>query len=177
MSTVKQALSGLGTIMQLAWVPKDFDAAVRYWTETMGVGPFFHLKHIQTEATHYRGQPVDLDFSVAIAYWGDMQIELIQQHNDAPSIYKTWLDAGREGMHHVCLMVDSMAQARATCREAGAEVMQEVWLPGGGEAIYVDAGGGLIELIDIPKESYAFFDIMKSAAAQWDGTNPLRVVD
>ncbi|MNC79308.1 hypothetical protein D3C75_1317500 [compost metagenome] len=55
--------------------------------------------------------------------------------------------------------------------------MQEVWLPGGGEAIYVDAGGELIELIDFPKESYGFFDLMKSAAAQWDGSNPLRVVD
>ncbi|MOA32562.1 hypothetical protein D3C78_1537940 [compost metagenome] len=74
-------------------------------------------------------------------------------------------------------MVESMEQARATCRAAGAEVMQEVWLPGGGEAIYVDAGGELIELIDFPKESYGFFDLMKSAAAQWDGSNPLRVVD
>lgn len=171
----RQTLSGLGQIMQLAWVPRDFDAAVRYWTETMSVGPFFELQHIQTESTCYRGEPVDLDFSVAIAYWGDMQIELIRQHNNAPSIYKTWLDDGREGLHHVCLKVN-MAKARALCREVGAEVMQEVWLPGGGEAIYVEAGGGLIEMIDFPEEHYAFFDVMKQEAARWDGSDPIRAV-
>lgn len=171
----KQKIHSLGQIMQLAWVPRDFDTALRYWTETMGVGPFFELQHIQTERTQYRGEPVELDFSVAIAYWGDMQIELIRQHNDAPSIYKTWLDAGREGLHHVCLKVD-MQQAREVCREAGAEVMQEVWLPGGGEAIYVEAGGGLIEMIDFHEEHYAFFETMRQEAATWDGSDPLRVI-
>ncbi|MCO6056890.1 VOC family protein [Pseudomonas sp. MOB-449] len=171
----KQAIAGLGKVMQLAWVPRDFEAALDYWTRTMGVGPFFELPHIQTERTHYRGAPVDLDFSVAIAYWGDLQIELIRQHNRAPSIYQTWLDAGREGLHHVCLQVD-MARARALCQEQGAEVMQEVWLPGGGEAIYVDAGGELIEMIDFPAEQYGFFEVMKQAALDWDGADPLRVV-
>lgn len=176
MKALPKSIAGLGQIMQLAFVPKDFDAAVRYWTETMGVGPFFDLQHIQTEKTLYRGKPVNLDFSVAIAYWGDMQIELIRQHNDAPSIYTSWLAAGREGLHHVCLVVDGMAQARRICQAAGAEVMQEVWLPGGGEAIYVDAGGGLIELIDFPKEHLEFFDVMKQEAARWDGSDPIRVV-
>jgi len=167
-------ISRLGNIMQLAWVPRDFDAALRYWTDTMGVGPFFELQHIQVEACKYRGQPVNLDFSVAIAYWGDMQIELIRQHNDAPSIYQSWMAQGREGLHHVCLVVESMQQARATCAAAGAEVVQEVWLPGGGEAIYAEIEGQLIEMIDFPAENLAFFDDMKAAAANWDGRDPVR---
>lgn len=171
----KNAIAQLGTLMQMAWVPKDYDAALRYWTEKMGVGPFFELNHIQTEKTLYRGAAANIDFSVAIAYWGDMQIEIIRQHNDAPSIYKTWLDAGREGMHHVCIQVD-MVKARQVCADVGAEVMQELWLPGGGEAIYVDAGGELIEMIDFPAENLAFFEQMKAAARTWDGSEPVRVV-
>ncbi|MEH6386802.1 MAG: VOC family protein [Pseudomonas profundi] len=172
----KNLISQLGTIMQLAWVPKNYDATLHYWTETMGVGPFFDMQHIQVDACKYRGQPVELDFSVAIAYWGDMQIELIRQHNDAPSIYQRWLEQGHEGMHHVCLVVDNMDQARATCAANGAEVMQEVWLPGGGEAIYVDAGGLLVEMIDFPTEHMAVFDDMKAAAASWDGNDPVRLL-
>lgn len=172
----RSLIARLGRIMQLAWVPKDYDATLQYWTDIMGVGPFFDMPHIQVEACHYLGQPVDLDFSVAIAYWGDMQIELIRQHNDAPSIYQRWLEQGREGLHHVCLVVDSMAEARALCAEAGAQVLQEVWLPGGGEAIYVDLGGLMVEMIDFPAEHLAVFADMRAAAENWDGRDPVRIL-
>ncbi|WP_185267049.1 VOC family protein [Halopseudomonas xiamenensis] len=172
----RQLISRLGRIMQLAWVPSDYDAALRHWTETMGVGPFFEMNHIQVDSCHYRGQPVALDFSVAIAYWGDMQIELVRQHNNAPSIYQSWLEQGREGLHHICLKIDNMVEARALCADADAEVMQEVWLPGGGEAIYVDLGGLMVEMIDFPEESLAVFAEMKTAADNWDGSAPVRVL-
>lgn len=169
-------ISRLGRVMQMAWVPTDYDATLRHWTETMGVGPFFDMQHIQVEACKYRGQPVDLDFSVAIAYWGDMQIELIRQHNNAPSIYRSWLEQGREGLHHICLVVENMTEARARCAEAGAEVLQEVWLPGGGEAIYVDLGGLMVEMINFPEAHMAVFADMQAAAANWDGSDPVRVL-
>ena len=179
MSTHQTLISRLGTVMQMAYVPEDMDGALRYWTETMGVGPFFKLANIQVDAARYKGEPASIDFSVYIAYWGDMQIELIEQYNDAPSIYKSWRSEGREGLHHICIVVEDMARARAVCAEAGATVMQEIWLPGGGEAIYVDAGGGpgsLIEMICFPPESYAFFDLMRAAARNWDGSEPVRAV-
>jgi len=179
MSTSQALISRLGTVMQMAYVPEDMDGALRYWTETMGVGPFFKLANIQVDAARYKGEPASIDFSVYIAYWGDMQIELIEQYNDAPSIYKSRRSEGREGLHHICIVVEDMARARAVCAEAGATVMQEIWLPGGGEAIYVDAGGGpgsLIEMICFPPESYAFFDLMRAAARNWDGSEPVRAV-
>lgn len=179
MNDSKALISQLGTVMQLAFVPADMDAALRYWTETMGVGPFFRISNIQVEWSKYRGQPVELDFSVYIAYWGDIQIELIEQYNDAPSIYSTWRKENREGLHHVCIMVENMDAARAVCARTGARVEQELELPGGGEAIYVDAGGGpgsLIEMICFPPENYAFFDTMRQAARDWDGSDPIRQV-
>ncbi|ENO87291.1 VOC family protein [Thauera linaloolentis] len=179
MSDTGTLVSRLGTIMQLAFVPADVPGALRYWTETMGVGPFFKLSNIVVDAARYKGGPADIDFSVYIAYWGELQIEIIEQHNDAPSIYSTWRGEGREGLHHVCIVVEDMARARAVCAEAGAAVMQEIWLPGGGEAIYVDAGGGsggLIEMICFPPDNYAFFDVMREAARGWDGSEPIRAV-
>ncbi|MGZ6007918.1 MAG: VOC family protein, partial [Rhizomicrobium sp.] len=95
----QNSLTSLGEVMQLAYVPADFDAALRFWIETMGAGPFFALDHVKLEDVKYKGAPADIDFSMVIGYWGDVQIELIRQHNGAPSIYKTWRDEGREGLH------------------------------------------------------------------------------
>ena len=97
-------------MFQLAYVPADFDAALKFWIETVGAGPFWALDHVKLDDLTYEGAPADVDFSMAIGYWGELQIELIRQHNDAPSIYKAWRDEGREGLHHVCILVDDMAQ-------------------------------------------------------------------
>jgi hypothetical protein len=39
--------------------------------------------------------------SIALACSGDLQIELIQQYDSAPSPYREFLDAGNSGLHHV----------------------------------------------------------------------------
>lgn len=177
--TDKPLIARLGAVMQLAYVPQDIDAALRYWTETMGAGPFYRLAHIALEKNRYRGAEVEVDFSVSIGYWGDLQIELVEQHDDTPSIYQRWRDEGRAGLHHVCIVVDDIGAAREVCRQAGATVEQEVWMAGGGEAIYVDAGGGpggLIELIELPPASRDFFAFMREEARNWDGRDPLRTL-
>ncbi len=170
-------IASLGEIMQLAYVPADFEAALAFWTKTMGAGPFFALDHVQLEGVKYRGAPADIDFSMALGYWGDLQIELIRQHNASPSIYKTWRDEGREGLHHVCILVDDMAAARAVCAQARAVVMQEAQVPGGGEVIYVDTGGGpgtMVEILKPAPGGREFFAMMRDAARGWDGADPLR---
>jgi catechol 2,3-dioxygenase-like lactoylglutathione lyase family enzyme len=167
----------MGKVMQLAFVPQDFDAALRYWTETMGVGPFFSMAHISLPNCRYEGQPSEIDFSIAIAYWGDMQIELVRQHNDAPSIYKRWRDEGRDGLHHVCIVVDDLTHARAVCAAAGARVAQEADVAGGGAVIYVDTGAGpgsLVEIIQLPQSSLDGFAWMREQCRQWDGSDPVR---
>lgn len=172
-----RAIASLGEIMQIAYVPADFDAALAFWLGTMGAGPFFALDHVQLEDVKYQGAPAEIDFSLVIGYWGDIQIELIRQHNDAPSIYKAWRDAGREGVHHVCILVGDMAEARRVCAAAGATVAQEGKLAGGGEVIYVDTGGGpgtMVEILQGGQGTGDFFAMMRQAARGWDGADPIR---
>jgi methylmalonyl-CoA/ethylmalonyl-CoA epimerase len=174
------SIAALGQVMQLAFVPGDFQEALHFWTTVVGAGPFFHARHVERliRQTRYRGEISHLEFSVAIGYWGDMQIELIQQHNDVPSVYSSALKGGPEGLHHVCIQVDDMSCARAVCAEAGGQVVQEFFL-NGGEAIYVDIGGGsgtLLEVIQTPTDQVAMFAMMHEAARNWDGTDPLRVL-
>jgi hypothetical protein len=174
---MKPSIASLGEIMQLAYVPADFDATLKFWIETVGAGPFYALDHVKLDDVNYRGTPVEVDFSMVIGYWGDLQIELIRQHNDSPSIYKAWRDAGHEGLQHVCMLVDDMAHARAVCADAGAVVAQEGIVPNGGEVIYVDTGGGpgtMVEILKPGPGSREFFAMMREAARGWDGSDPIR---
>lgn len=168
----------LGDIVQLAYLPTDFDATLRYWTETVGVGPFFLMENVRLGAMRYRGAPTDALFSIAIGYWGDVQIELIRPENDAPSIYNGAYGV-KDRLHHVCIFVDSIADARRACSETGAEILVEGTVGDSGAVIYVDAGGGpgnVIELLEPMKGSEGLFAMMRDAARDWDGSEPLRIL-
>jgi 4-hydroxyphenylpyruvate dioxygenase-like putative hemolysin len=89
-----------GNIAQIGYVVRDIDAAMDNWAKH-GVGPWFYVDRVQTDYFRYRGADSDMQMSVALANSGDVQLELIQPRNDAPSMYKDFLDAGREGMQHI----------------------------------------------------------------------------
>ena len=69
-----------GAIRQIAFIVHDLDAALRYWTETLGVGPFFVLRRSTPGDYRYRGKPSPAPcLSVALGNSGDVQVEIIQQ--------------------------------------------------------------------------------------------------
>lgn len=168
----------LGEIMQLAYLPSDFDAALAYWTQTMGVGPFYMLPNVQLGEMKYRGAPTDAVFSIAIAYWGDVQIELVRAENDAPSLY-TGEYAVTDRLHHVCIVTQSIEVARRICAEAGAEIIVEGAVGEDGAVIYVDFGGGpghIVEILQPMTGSAELFAMIKAAGENWDGSEPLRMI-
>ena len=178
--TTATGLAALGDVMQLAYVPDDFDAALDHWTKTMGVGPFFLIENIHLDGMKYKGEPTDACFDLALAYWGDMQIELIRPRDDHPSIYSGDY-AATNGLHHVCILVDDINAAHAACAASGAEVVIEGDF-GTSKVIYVDPapgkpGGGvgnLVEILQQDKEGPDLFAIIKAASIDWDGSEPLR---
>jgi hypothetical protein len=113
-----KGLARLGPVMQLAWLPEDFDAALEHWTKTMGVGPFFIMENIALADMRYMGQPTNAVFTLALSYWGDTQIELIRPENDAPSIYNGPY-AVRDRMHHTCLLVDDPGRGQGRGQRRG----------------------------------------------------------
>ena len=171
-------LASLGEIMQLAFVPDDFDAALDHWTKRMGVGPFFLLEEIHLDGMKYKGEPTDAVFDLALAYWGDIQIELIRPRDNHPSIYSgEYADVG-DGLHHVCILVDDIAESYAACEEHGAEIVIEGNF-GNSKVIYADPGmgaGSLIEVLQQDPDPNApdLFGMIKAAGEGWDGSEPLR---
>lgn len=166
-----------GPILQNGYVVRDWRVAAEHWSRVLGVGPFFVTEHIQFEHCMYRGQAAPIDVSVAIAYSGDLQIELVQQHNDTPSIYRDYLDAYGEGLQHVGALVDSVDGVLAAGGWHGA-VIQRGETKAGQRFAYVDIGchpGGMLELIEVDATARSAFAYMKGRAATWDGERPIRI--
>ncbi|SCX01168.1 Glyoxalase/Bleomycin resistance protein/Dioxygenase superfamily protein [Mycolicibacterium fluoranthenivorans] len=69
----------------------DLDAALDDWVR-LGVGPWFVIRGLAQRVT-YRGEPCEVTLSLAPANSGDLQIELIAQHGDTPSIFTEFLGA------------------------------------------------------------------------------------
>ena len=172
----RKGISDLGEVMQLAFVPSDFDAAIRHWTQVMGVGPFFLMEGIHLEGMKYKGVPTDAVFDLALAYWGDIQIELIHPRDDHPSIYSGEYADVNDGLHHVCILVDDIDEAYRVCGEQGAQIVIEGAL-GDSKVIYVDPGqgpGSLVEILQQGEAGPGLFAMIKQAGEDWDGSDPLR---
>src|SRR5437588_12532485 len=90
--------------MQFCWVVPDLHAAMASWTKSSGVGPFFYFDNVPVVDPVYRGKtgPVPA-ITAAIAQAGDVQIELVAQESDEPSIWRELVPKGKTGFHHAAL--------------------------------------------------------------------------
>lgn len=167
-------ISAIGPVMQIAFVPDDFDTALAHWTQVMGVGPFFLIENIKLPDSLYLKQPNECVFTIALAYWGDVQVELIRQENDAPSIYR---GVEGKGLHHTCILTDDIAAARTIAEAAGARVLVEGRVDPDGAVLYVDTAGGLgsiVEILQPATGTEGLFAMIKAASQGWDGSEPVR---
>ena len=168
-----------GKVQQNGYVVRDIHAGMEYWINVMGVGPWFHLEEIQYDWYHYRGKASDLRATVAIAMSGELQIELTQPLNDAPSLYKEFLDAGFEGLHHNAFGTSTFVETRSRALAMGYTIGHEGCVGGpGGNFCFLDTGprfpGTVIELSETGDYKRQVFEKLKAEAANWDGSNPIR---
>jgi hypothetical protein len=92
-----------GVVRQLGYVVRDLDRTVADWLK-LGVGPWFVLRG-QLQSVLYRGRPCTVAVSLAFANSGDLQIEVIQQEDDTPSIFTEFLASGNAGVHQLTEMM------------------------------------------------------------------------
>ncbi|MCH8256351.1 MAG: VOC family protein [Proteobacteria bacterium] len=168
-----------GKVNQNGYVVRDIDAALKHWTEVMGVGPFYYVESVPIDYFSYKGVSQDLEISVALGNTGDLQIELIQQRNDAPSIYLDFLEAGHEGLQHMSYWTKTYQEDYDRALANGFQVGQEGQIGGEqGRFVYFDTEthpGTIIEMSDISGSKGEFFEHIRKAAINWDGRHPIRM--
>jgi len=163
-----------GRLRQIGYIVHDLDQAIERWL-SIGIGPFFRTDHIELDSFKVGGVDMAIDLSLAFAYSGDVQIELIQQHNVEPSPYKDYLDTYGEGMHHVCFWSMDYAADFARWTEQGYKLALNGVL-GGANFAYFDhptLPGTYVEVADM----VPWVDVMEHmrlAAEKWDGSGPVR---
>lgn len=167
-----------GAIRQNGYVVRDIGAALDHWVRVLGVGPWYYFERVKIDWFRHRGAPFDLEMSVALANSGDLQIELIQQRNAAPSMYREFLDAGREGLQHVAYWTTDYQAVYDRALSLGYRVGHEGQIGGEkGRFAYFDTEGHpgtVIELSDISGPKGSFFEMVRQASTDWDGSTPIR---
>ena len=167
-----------GEIRQLGYVVGDVEAAMRHWTEVLGIGPFFYFPRLVVVDSIYRGEPQPLELAVALSNSGPLQIELMQQLNDAPSALRDFTAEHGAGLHHIAYWTDKFDAKLSAAKHAG----YDVWHSGAigsrdNRFAYLSThshGGTVVELSEISGIKGQVFAHIAAVAAAWDGTNPIR---
>ena len=165
-----------GPIRQVAYLVNDIEKAMRHWVDALGIGPFFYLQRMTSGHSTFRGQKTSPELSIAFSQSGPLQIELIQQHNDAPSQFRAFMEAGIEGQHHVAFWTHTFDQDMARYRIEGFEVLSTAQVEPNRNAFLTAEyhPGTLIEISEISGPKGRFFEKVAEVAAAWDGSDPIR---
>jgi len=158
-------------IMQISWIVPDLQAAMREYTERLGIGPWFVSEHFSPEVNLYRGEPNDADISIGMTYSGHMNFELIEQHDEKPSVYRETLLKRGYGFHHWALASHDIEADIASYQAKGDAIALDI-LINGGRVVYADTSAyldGMTELIEITDGVRAGFGDMYRIARDWDG--------
>lgn len=167
----------LGAIRQLGYVVDDIEAAMAHWHQVMGVGPWFYNPKVPIEDYVYEGKSYEVHNSVALANSGPLQVELIQTRNDAPSMYRDFMQAGHRGLQHVAYWTQdydadlSRLEAQGFRRKMGGKVGAN------GRFVYFDREahpGTVIELSEVMGPKGRMFDMIRAASQGWNGMDAVR---
>lgn len=168
----------LGPVVQVCWYVNDIEAAMQRWIREHEVGPWYVHRHMALEDIVYRGRLAEVDFDLAIAQSGGIQLELIQQHDDRPSVFRELFPGRAEGFHHICYIVDDLKAATAHFERQNQPLCLSARL-GPIDFVYVDTRTGIgcmTEIVGRRPEVEAIFKMVADAAIDWDGSDPIRTL-
>ncbi len=114
-----------GDVIQIAHVVRDLDTAMKYFWEVFHIGPWdiYTFGPPDVRDSMVRGKPSDHKYLLAVAWTGDVQIELMQPLTGR-SLYDEFLEKKGEGLHHIKLYYKDCQKALEEFKKKGIEVIQ-----------------------------------------------------
>ena len=168
----------LGPVRQIGYVVKDIEKAMQEWVQ-LGVGPWFYTENVPVENFHYMGKPYDLKMSIALSNSGNIQIELIQQRNDVPSLYRDFLQTYGEGVQHISHWVKGFDEKSKLLIDVGYKVGHSGNIASECRFGYFFRNhlpGPIIEISENSDFIEEYFKSVADAATNWDGSDPIRLL-
>lgn len=168
--------SVFGPVRQIGFMSRDIDRSMRYFVDNWSIGPWFVLRNVRNSML-YNGSPVELDVSIAMANCGDLQFEIVAQHNEARSLYSDALARTPElHVQHVAVWTDDVAGIEAAAHAKGWESVFET-VSGPGRSVFVIHPSEpmvCIEISDCDPFKDRVREGIRQAATTWDGSSPVR---
>jgi hypothetical protein len=106
-----------------------------------------------------------------------MSFELIEQHNDVPSVYREIVERRGYGFHHWGVPVPDLDRAVADYRAQGYEVAFSDRSPRGYRVVYMDTTRdlpGMTELMEMMPSLESRYTEMYLSSVGWDGSDSVR---
>lgn len=145
-------------VAQIAFVVRDLERTVENYHRLFGIAPwhFYTYEKPLVPRMTRKGHPADYSMRIALSYFGEMRVELIEQQR-GDTVYREFIDRHGYGIQHLGVLVDDMQAAIAQAEAAGLRMVQDgagFGPDGDGHYAYLDTEeeiGTTIELIERPK--------------------------
>lgn len=141
----------LPPIDQVGYVVRDLDATIARYRHLFG--PFACMDSPLTGVL-YRGKPTDVTLRIAFGSAGNLEIEFIQVVSGA-SPHREFVDAGREGIHHIRYRV---SDCDATIAALAGEGLAPIW--------YHDMGFAKFAYLEHASRDGVLIELLEMAGAQ-----------
>jgi hypothetical protein len=167
-----------GVIAQCAYVVPDLKQAIAYHQHALGAGPFFVLEHVKGQHRMYRGKNSPTEISLGMSFSGHLNVELIQLHDDAPSILREGVARHGFGFHHFGVAFEDVGAELPKFLARGYVEVSRNPVPTGGEVVFLEpphpAHPGYIEMLPATAMMDQTFTRFWKASQDWDGNDPVR---
>ena len=164
-------------MFQVGFVVDELVAAAGRWARTFGIGPF-HVLPARESMCRYRGEESPFEMQVAVAQAGPVQIELIAQLCDRPSVIRHVFAHGESGLHQMCTVTRDYDGKCAHYVAQGYELVGEITGPTQRIA-YIDTFadfGFITEVVEETPEFLVQLAEISRTCAEWDGIDPVRIL-
>jgi methylmalonyl-CoA/ethylmalonyl-CoA epimerase len=143
-------LTGIGVAV------KDVDKAVKYYSETFGIGPFRTIM-FSPDKHWVKGKPFPVKAKIAFAsLGGSLELELLEPLSDGPLL--DFINTQGEGLNHLGFNIDNFDEWMSYLKQKGIGILAQAEsdIEGLGyiRSVYIDSqdgkpGNTLIELTEL----------------------------
>jgi len=142
---------------QLGFVVKDINETIRNYYTYLGIGGWqiYTYGKPLLSFMKYRGKPIEYKAKIALSYFGETRVELIQ-NLEGKTIYTDFIEKHGYGLQHLGIYVTDITAGLAEAIGAGFNIIMEgggFGLDGDGHFAYLDTEpyfGITYELIQRP---------------------------
>jgi catechol 2,3-dioxygenase-like lactoylglutathione lyase family enzyme len=158
--------AGTTSFFQVGYVVPDLAAAIGFFTETLGAPPFFVIEDVELSDLYFRGKPFAPRESIAFAYLGHLQFELVQPlAGGDPSTYTEFLDRNPGGgVHHVATHVATIEQGLADLGLDESAIVQTGRFGEATRFAYLDIAtptGAMLEIVQLDEPALQMFEALR----------------